>query len=466
MFPDMTATQTILLIVALEHIVLCVRFVITSVISDMPGWLATEMAKIEWARREAGRVAATATPSPDEAVAVGHKLIGRFSVSPSHSLATASSESKVSEVGPVPSPLAEPRSSTAPTSPGPGTAATSCSPVKTSPITISAESIQKIPPFRGGPRKSREWQPHEGEHHLTIGPSGGVEWARRLKEDGDIHHSSDCITTQNKDASSSDSDLLRGGSPLWPPMPRGSAPSGKVSFTRYHFLIGIVSGSNSSTSSPPAKREHHHVQQHQVQQHPVPQHHTHHSQQPQAQKQEQPQQTSTNSQQSKSSTSSEPKAETSTTSSGSSSHDDEAAAAARAAEELAAKKTRVKQSLMKRARSVAIFSLKLKERRAREAQERASKQAASPTAQLPPPQCGGGEMSCIPIEKVRIDAFSYRLYYHVDVSAHSTGGRSPQPPGPAAASATAEQRNVVAHGRRAIPPAIALVEQLIPSRTP
>lgn len=70
------------------------------------------------------------------------------------------------------------------------------------------------------------------------------------------------------------------------------------------------------------------------------------------------------------------------------------------AEEIAAKKTRVKQSLMKRARSVAIFSLKLKERRAREAQERASKLAVTPTAPLPPPQCGGGELSCIPIEKL------------------------------------------------------------------
>lgn len=43
----------------------------------------------------------------------------------------------------------------------------------------------------------------------------------------------------------------------------------------------------------------------------------------------------------------------------------------RLAAELAAKKTRVKQSLIKRARSVAIFSLKLKERRAREAEKQA-----------------------------------------------------------------------------------------------
>lgn len=39
------------------------------------------------------------------------------------------------------------------------------------------------------------------------------------------------------------------------------------------------------------------------------------------------------------------------------------------AAELAAKKSRLKQSLVKRARSVAIFSLKLKERRQKEAEK-------------------------------------------------------------------------------------------------
>lgn len=56
---------------------------------------------------------------------------------------------------------------------------------------------------------------------------------------------------------------------------------------------------------------------------------------------------------------------------------------------------------MKRARSVAIFSLKLKERRAREAAEKAAKPVTPTAPPPPPPQCGGGELSCIPIEKVR-----------------------------------------------------------------
>lgn len=58
----------------LQHIMLCIRFIITCAIPDIPGWLATEMAKIEWARREASRLANTATPSPED---VSTKLIGR-----------------------------------------------------------------------------------------------------------------------------------------------------------------------------------------------------------------------------------------------------------------------------------------------------------------------------------------------------------------------------------------------------
>ena len=69
-------------------------------------------------------------------------------------------------------------------------------------------------------------------------------------------------------------------------------------------------------------------------------------------------------------------------------------------EDREAKKTRVKQSLMKRARSVAIFSLKLKERRAREAEMKA-KVAEKEAARWQQPQsCVGGELSCIPIEKL------------------------------------------------------------------
>lgn len=62
---------------------------------------------------------------------------------------------------------------------------------------------------------------------------------------------------------------------------------------------------------------------------------------------------------------------------------------------------------------MAIFSLKLKERRAREAAEKASKMALTPSTPLPPPQCGGGELSCIPIEKVRKFTFYHRTFINV-----------------------------------------------------
>uniref|UniRef100_A0AAG5D7E8 Anoctamin n=1 Tax=Anopheles atroparvus TaxID=41427 RepID=A0AAG5D7E8_ANOAO len=65
------------------------------------------------------------------------------------------------------------------------------------------------------------------------------------------------------------------------------------------------------------------------------------------------------------------------------------------AAELAAKKSRLKQSLVKRARSVAIFSLKLKEQRAK----RAEKMALEALEALPAPP-PGGELSLIPIEQL------------------------------------------------------------------
>jgi anoctamin-8 len=84
-----------------------------------------------------------------------------------------------------------------------------------------------------------------------------------------------------------------------------------------------------------------------------------------------------------------------------------------AAEELAAKKSRVKSSLLKRARSVAIFSLKLKERRAKDALAKevklsspaSSKNPVTPTQQSQQwtgrnPDRVEGELSCIPIEKL------------------------------------------------------------------
>lgn len=67
--------------------------------------------------------------------------------------------------------------------------------------------------------------------------------------------------------------------------------------------------------------------------------------------------------------------------------------------ELAAKKQRVKQSLIKRARSVAIFSLKLKERRAREAKaiEQPPPKPVKEVKPLPK-EVVGGELGFVPLE--------------------------------------------------------------------
>ncbi|CAD6997584.1 unnamed protein product, partial [Ceratitis capitata] len=77
--------------------------------------------------------------------------------------------------------------------------------------------------------------------------------------------------------------------------------------------------------------------------------------------------------------------------------DDEAKAA-----EIAAKKSRLKQKLVKSARSVGIFSLKLKERRQREAEKAAgiAIEHAKALAKLPPMPQPGGELSIIPIEQL------------------------------------------------------------------
>lgn len=61
MFPNMSTTQTVLLIVALEHVVLALRYIISHSIPDLPDWVATEMAKVEFARREAVRRSSAAS---------------------------------------------------------------------------------------------------------------------------------------------------------------------------------------------------------------------------------------------------------------------------------------------------------------------------------------------------------------------------------------------------------------------
>ncbi|XP_012340811.1 anoctamin-8 isoform X6 [Apis florea] len=302
MFPEMSATQTILLIVALEHIMLGIRFIIICAIPDIPHWVATEMAKVEFLRREAVR-RLSSTPSPEQHPAT---VIGR---------------------------------------------------------------------------RSREWLQNESEaaggadhysHHLTIGPHGGVDWVRRLgleaggrkSSDSEIsgagtvgtgdeltlHRSTDCIVSKEL-ASSSDSDLLR------------SAPPWTVAHRNQKFRF-----------SPEREREREKAERQQYQHH-------------QREIHDHKQQLSYYAEKEKDSGLSD-------SSKTISSQEEEKPSK----EDREAKKTRVKQSLMKRARSVAIFSLKLKERRAREAEK--AKEAEREARWQQPQSCVGGELSCIPIEKL------------------------------------------------------------------
>lgn len=98
---------------------------------------------------------------------------------------------------------------------------------------VSPPKISDIPPYK--PRKSKDLTPTElqsltsssqhresqdlmnqvPEHQLTIGPTGGAEWTRRLKvaEQSPIHRSIDCIASKDL-GTSSDSELLK-PAPSW-----------------------------------------------------------------------------------------------------------------------------------------------------------------------------------------------------------------------------------------------------------
>ena len=64
----------------LQHIMLSLRFIITCAIPDLPSWVATEMAKVEFARREACRrlSSTAASPARDVTVPPPGLVIGRL----------------------------------------------------------------------------------------------------------------------------------------------------------------------------------------------------------------------------------------------------------------------------------------------------------------------------------------------------------------------------------------------------
>ncbi|XP_077295391.1 anoctamin 8 white walker [Arctopsyche grandis] len=252
MFPETTPIKTILVIVALEHVMLVMVILVRLLIPDLPSWLATEMAKVEFQRREASRN--THTPSQidsggnssgtsqEDLVGIDHPirtsisddvtitpeeklLIGRFSVQPSEKLIGDDKLLSSDITNGIHSPdklsigdndvfdsttFGEPVSSLA------GSRRVSerdskllfdvefqlGSTVSDAPIPARSPLVPEIPPFR--PRKTpsptRHW-PHEAEHpgvHLTVGP-GGAEWVPRplraavLAAREPLHRSTHCI---------------------------------------------------------------------------------------------------------------------------------------------------------------------------------------------------------------------------------------------------------------------------------
>lgn len=197
------------------------------------------------------------------------------------------------------------------------------------------------------------WLTHEeGGHHLTIGPHPSADWMRRFALDKtrktsepEVGSKSEGLTSYRstdyipKDSSSSDSDLLRSA----PPWSRSKFRFNSEREKKPDTLIISQKEAKTSTPTTPVSASI-------------------------------PESTASNLR----STSKIP---------------DPA--------EIAAKKQRIKRSLMKRARSVAIFSLKLKERRAVEGKL----PDPSPKPKESKPAWGtkaegavGGELSCIPIE--------------------------------------------------------------------
>uniref|UniRef100_A0A8D8YM26 Anoctamin n=2 Tax=Cacopsylla melanoneura TaxID=428564 RepID=A0A8D8YM26_9HEMI len=345
MFPEMSRTQTILLIVALEHIMLTVRFVISCIIPDLPDWVATEMAKVEFARREAlSRISSTAvTPGLGEFGGGENKIhvhhvasntsVGRFTISPLDSelvdpedtpllpqeqeeLIIFCAEDKppapiLDPEPPKPSPTAEP------TQPSPAPELTQPSPASESTQPSSAPDptpAKSITPKRAKPRPIHL-------NHMTI--SHGIDWMRRLKLDpmarriteldNSVNKSTDCLPSAS---GYSVSEMNLQSPPHWHEQQDTSASDTSLS---------------SETFSPPSSS--------------LP---------------------------------------------------------CTSATGTLSKRQKVKNLFMKRAKSIAVFSLKLKEKRAQDAElqrvERKEKIANKQLEQMN--LTSGGELSCIPLDKL------------------------------------------------------------------
>lgn len=75
LWPGLTSTQTVILIVALEHVMLGLRSALTWLLPELPSWLAAEIARAEHCRREMqckGPSPRQTPPSPPSSTSLSH----------------------------------------------------------------------------------------------------------------------------------------------------------------------------------------------------------------------------------------------------------------------------------------------------------------------------------------------------------------------------------------------------------
>lgn len=112
---------------------------------------------------------------------------------------------------------------------------------------MSPPKLPEIPPFNKQ-RKSKEFVHSEHhsqdgshpEHQLTIGPSGGAEWMRRLKvaESSPVHRSTDCIVSKDS-GTSSDSELLK-PAPSWSNIATKTTEQAGTSMNSTELIFTII----------------------------------------------------------------------------------------------------------------------------------------------------------------------------------------------------------------------------------
>ncbi|XP_038109057.1 anoctamin-8 isoform X2 [Culex quinquefasciatus] len=459
LWPGLTSTQTVILIVALEHVMLGLRSALTWLLPELPSWLAAEIARAEHCRREMqckGPSPRQTPPSPPSSTSLSHhdhdfnsnqdiydkteQSVGRFHIFPSHDIQENEME-RVPLAGSLATKLdnltssgghqsqsqshlqphqKEPRSSNdnidifatetrevTPDSPISQTSTVLLRPLQDSPLsgqsaqTVALESTQNsgacpmkpsiklaaIPPFRGQSMK-HSYSIYD-KRSINLGETMSPRVSSQpiqipeippfRKQAHSTMHSPVSQSPQNLGLVNASPPRIAEIPPFRPRI-RSKEWMPNIEHTEHHLTIGPSGGAewakrlkaadpsiiHRSTDCIVAKQQELASGSDSELMKAAP------SWNNMAPKTVDQPGTSTSAPSVKAQT------------------EEEAAKA-----ELAAKKSRIKQSLVKRARSVAIFSLKLKEQRAK----RAEKAAQEARDALPPPP-PGGELSLIPIEQL------------------------------------------------------------------